>query len=51
VTRGLDKMPHLKLLSYFNSSEGRSAGDVRADTTSTSMAGWRRLAAAGRFHR
>lgn len=51
VPRGLAKMPNLELLSYFHNFEGRSAGDVRVNTTSRSLTGWRHLAGAGLFHR
>jgi hypothetical protein len=50
VARDLRSMPHLKLISYFD-SPGAKGDDKSVDTSASSMRAWRRLAARPMFHR
>jgi hypothetical protein len=50
VAHDLRSMPNLKLISYYD-SPGYKGGDKSVDTSASSMAAWRRLAAKPMFHR
>jgi hypothetical protein len=50
VPSGLRSMPHLKLISYYD-SPGYKGSDKSVDTSAASMSAWRRLAAQPMFHR